>query len=203
MRGAFQVAVCIGALGVPCIAAQSIASSRPVVHAAVRRGPIRVDGVLDEPAWADAGVISDLVQQAPRPGEPTPYRTEVRILVDSEAIYVGVTCDGSRAGAHRRPHAPARRRHDRRRHVALVFDTFNDRRAYAFRVNAAGARTDGLISGPGETSNDWDGVWDAKVLRTPDGLDGRDPHPRRDPEVHAASRRLGLQRRDGPSRATA
>src|SRR6266571_4889805 len=43
---------------------------------------IHLDGVLDEPAWAGAGVIADLVQQDPHPGEPTPYRTEVRVLVD-------------------------------------------------------------------------------------------------------------------------
>jgi hypothetical protein len=37
-------------------------------------------------------VIADLVQQAPKPGEPTPFRTEVRILVDGGNLYFGITC---------------------------------------------------------------------------------------------------------------
>ena len=35
--------------------------------------------------------------------------------------------------------------------VAIALDTYGDKRTgYYFRVNAAGARTDGLISGPEE-----------------------------------------------------
>jgi hypothetical protein len=38
---------------------------------------------------------------------------------------------------------------------AIALDTYGDNRTrYFFRVNAAGARTDGLISGPGEPSYD-------------------------------------------------
>jgi hypothetical protein len=139
------------------------------VRAATREADIRVDGVLDEAAWLEAGIISDLIQQAPRSGEPTPYRTEVRILVDSGAVYVGITCDDpepARIAVHTLQRDGDMTGDDT---VALIFDTFNDRRAYVFRVNAAGARADGLISGPGETSNDWDGVWDARVRRTATG----------------------------------
>jgi Domain of unknown function (DUF5916) len=149
-------------------AAEEATRLRSSVRAAPKIGEIRIDGVLDEPAWSAAGVIPGLVQQAPRPGEPTPYRTEVRILADPGAIYVGITCADPE---------PGRIVHTLQRDgdmtgddsVALVFDTFNDRRAYMFRVNAAGARSDGLVSGPGETSNDWDGIWEAKVRRVPDG----------------------------------
>ena len=92
------------------------AAPGPTVRAGAVRGAIRVDGVLDEDAWREAGVIADLVQQAPRPGEPTPYRTEVRILADSESLYFGITCvdpepgriavhtmqrDGDMEGSHR------------------------------------------------------------------------------------------------------
>jgi hypothetical protein len=89
--------------------------------------------------------------------------------VDSEAIYVGVSCydpEPARIAVHTLQRDGDMTGDDT---VALLFDTFNDRRAFAFRVNAAGARTDGLVSGPEETSNDWDGVWDAKVHRTSTG----------------------------------
>lgn len=54
--------------------------------------------------------------------------------------------------------------------VAVLLDTFGDgRNGYLLRVNAAGARLDGLISGPESFSTDWDGLWDAAAVRTLDG----------------------------------
>jgi hypothetical protein len=40
---------------------------------------ITLDGRLDEPVWRDAAAVL-LVQQSPKPGEPTPYITEVSRL---------------------------------------------------------------------------------------------------------------------------
>lgn len=164
--------VAVTAVGLACagfLAGQTAPEKRPVVKTSPRVGEIRIDGVLDKQAWQDAGVIDGLVQQAPRPGEATPFRTEVRILVDSAALYAGVTCEDPepwRIAVHTHQRDGDMKGDDT---VALVFDTFNDRRGYVFRVNAVAARADGLISGPGETSNDWDGVWDAKVRRTATG----------------------------------
>ncbi|MBI5083241.1 MAG: carbohydrate binding family 9 domain-containing protein [Acidobacteria bacterium] len=54
--------------------------------------------------------------------------------------------------------------------VAVVLDTYGDRRTgYFFRVNAAGARVDGMIAGSEEPKLDWDGIWDARTARTPHG----------------------------------
>jgi len=89
--------------------------------------------------------------------------------VDSGAIYFAITCDDpepARLAVHTLQRDGDMTGDDT---VALLFDTFNDRRAFSFRVNAAGVRTDGLVSGPGETSNDWDGVWEAKVRQTSTG----------------------------------
>src|SRR5713101_6065933 len=58
-------------------AAPATAPPAPVVVAGRKTGTVRLDGILDEPAWRDAGVIPDLLQQDPHPGEPTAYRTEV------------------------------------------------------------------------------------------------------------------------------
>ena len=49
-------------------------------------GTIRLDGVLDEPAWRDAGMLAELVQQAPKPGEAIPYKTTVRVLITSDHL---------------------------------------------------------------------------------------------------------------------
>jgi hypothetical protein len=131
---------------------------------------IRLDGELNEPAWQTAGVIPDLIQQSPKPGEPTPYRTEVRILVDPRNVYLGITCFDPNPGAvavHTMLRDGDMIGDDR---VAIVLDTFHDGRSgYFFEVNANGARVDGLISGPGELSLDWDGIWEVATRRGPNG----------------------------------
>ncbi len=148
----------------------AVPGPRPAVTAAKTSRPIRLDGALDEPEWQGAGVISALVQQSPQPGGPTPYRTEVRLLVDAEHLYIGVTCfDPSPESI-----ALHTMQRDGNMHgddtVAVVLDTFGDGRSgYLFRTNVAGARLDGLISGPEELSLDWDGIWDVHTRRGPEG----------------------------------
>ena len=141
-----------------------------VVVAGRAEGPIRIDGKLDEPDWQRAGVIPDLVQQEPHPGEPTPYHTEVRVLVDERNLYFGIVCrdpEPGRIAIHTMQRDGNMWGDDT---VMIVLSTLGDRRrGYAFRVNAAGARLDGLISGPEDFSTDWDGIWDARARITPDG----------------------------------
>lgn len=102
------------------------AAERPVVTAAAATSPIRIDGVLDEPAWQRAAVIPDLTQQAPKPGDRTPYRTEVRILADSRNLYFGITCfdpDPAAIAVHTMLRDGDMIGDDR---VAFVLDTFHD-----------------------------------------------------------------------------
>jgi hypothetical protein len=150
-------AVSVSGQGLPSISATRISSS------------ITLDGKLDDPAWQKAKPI-DLVQQAPQPGQPTPFKTEVKVLVSGEAIYFGFICHD--------PNPEAIAVHTERRDgdmtgddtVSIVLDTYGDRRTgYFFQINAAGARVDGLISGPESASLDWDGIWDARTARRADG----------------------------------
>ncbi|MFN7974102.1 MAG: DUF5916 domain-containing protein [Acidobacteriota bacterium] len=140
----------------------------PSVRAERAATAVSIDGVLDDAAWTTAGAIGDLAQQSPHPGEPTPYRTEVRLLVDETNLYVGVTCmdpEPDRIAVHTLRRDGEMEGDDL---VTLVLDTFGDRNTgYVFRVNAAGARADGLISSNGE-SLDWDAIWTARVTRGPD-----------------------------------
>jgi hypothetical protein len=141
----------------PSIAAKHISSS------------INLDGKLEEPEWQQAQSI-ELIQQAPNPGKPTPYRTELKVLVSADAIYFGFICHD--------PNPKAIAVHTQRRDgdmigddtVSIVVDTYGDRRTgYFFQINAAGTRVDGLISGPESASLDWDGIWDTRTVRTSDG----------------------------------
>jgi len=153
------------------LAAPLGAEAPPAVTAGATTGPIAVDGALDEPAWAGAGVIPDLVQQDPRSGEPTPYVTRIRILAGGDSLYLGVEAfDPQPAGIFVQTlQRDAPQGGDDS--IAFLLDTFGDgRTGYFFRVNAGGARQDGLVIG-GElaSSTDWDGLWEAKTRRTAAG----------------------------------
>src|SRR6266850_668289 len=152
-------------------AAQPPRAAPPRVAAGRVEGRIDLDGRLDEPDWQRAGIIPDLAQKSPHPGEPTRFKTEVRLLVDAENIYVGIACldpEPDRITVHTTQRDVADPFGDD--FVVLIFDTFGDRRSgYLFEVYPSGAEADGLISGPGRLSMDWDGVWDVRVLRDGSG----------------------------------
>ncbi|HEX6534819.1 MAG TPA: DUF5916 domain-containing protein [Gemmatimonadaceae bacterium] len=61
----------------------------PVANAARRDGDITVDGRLDEAAWRRATPIDHFRQFQPDEGAPASRPTEVRILYDGEALYIG------------------------------------------------------------------------------------------------------------------
>ena len=133
-------------------------------------GSIRLDGRLNEPAWKQARLVVELAQQSPRPGQPTPFRTEVRVLVGKEALYFGFQCQDPEPGkiaVHTMQRDASLEGDDT---VSVVLDTHGDRRTgYFFQINAAGARRDGLIFDPEHPAPDWDGIWDARTARTESG----------------------------------
>jgi hypothetical protein len=166
----------VALLVVIAAAGPASAEDGPKAEALVRSEvSIALDGRLDEPAWRDAPVLK-LVQQSPKPGLPTPYETEVRVIVAGDRIYFGFTCIDPHPGhiaihTMRRDETMGRdgatKTDDT---ISIVLDTYGDQRTgYFFQVNAAGTRTDGLISNPESASLDWDGIWDARTAKTSNG----------------------------------
>jgi hypothetical protein len=126
---------------------------------------VKLDGRLDEAAWRDAPKV-ELTQQKPYPGQPTPYRTLVRVLIVRNTLYFGFECadpDPSRIAVHSLRRDADFKGDD---NLSVVLDTHGDRRTgFYFQINAAATRADGLISDPEHISLDWDGIWDARVAR--------------------------------------
>jgi hypothetical protein len=106
-----------------------------------------------------------LTQIEPQAGKPMSEPTEVRILYDGEAIYIGVTChDRDPAGimARGRERDGSVLSGD---HVALFFDTFHDsRNGYVFAVSPDEGRWDAAVSNHSNANSDWDGIWEAKCV---------------------------------------
>ena len=65
------------------------------VAAGVSDPPV-IDGRLDDAAWARAAPMTGFIQREPQDGQPASERTEVRVVFDDEALYVGVWAFDSR-----------------------------------------------------------------------------------------------------------
>lgn len=106
---------------------------------------IRIDGILQEPAWDSAAVLDGFSQYEPLEGIPATEDTQVRVLYSGEAIYFGIRAFDSR------PDLILARLGERDRSVfgddwvRIILDTFDDQRqGYVFYVNPLGIQTDGL-----------------------------------------------------------
>jgi hypothetical protein len=151
--------------------------------------PPVIDGVVDERAWAEATPVGVFVQTEPVEGQPATEPTDVRVLFDDTAIYVGVICYDS---------DPANIvTVDSRRDAALsgqdsfqiIFDTYHDRQnGFIFGTTPLGLEYDAQVRNEGETQSsgapalgrtgggsggglnvNWDGSWEVKTRVTEKG----------------------------------
>jgi hypothetical protein len=130
---------------------------------------VKLDGHLTEAPWAAAPVTDTFRQRAPTEGAAPTHRTEVRVLSDASALYVGVHAFDPEPGAIAGPLA---RRDDSPPSdwIAVLIDSFHDRRtAFEFGVNPAGVKYDQYWFNDTNSDRGWDAVWDVAVARTSDG----------------------------------
>lgn len=108
--------------------------------------PVRLDGRLDDPAWALAPRHGRFSQWSPQAGAPVPdgLRTEVQFVVDAHALVVGV-----RAWATEPPQVLLSRRDTvagDQDYIGLWLDSAGRREAALFvKASLAGVVSDGLL----------------------------------------------------------
>ncbi len=157
----------VASAGQEAAPARDATRSAPVTRTAEA---IAVDGVLDEPIWGTAPKLGDLVQRQPLPGSRPSEATDVVLLYDADNLYIGVTAhDSERAAVIGTQMArDANLASDDR--VEILLDTFRDQRsAFYFATNPAGALVDGLIYANGRLNTDWDAIWRVRTARGPSG----------------------------------
>jgi hypothetical protein len=129
-----------------------------------------IDGSLDEPMWQEAPSLTDFVQAEPLEGQPASEKTDVRVLYDDIAIFVGVrlhdsdpsqiiTTDTSRdAGLGDQDS------------FQIIFDTFRDRQnGFVFGTNATGIQYDAQVRNQGNPGSSWDASWEVRTQNSADG----------------------------------
>lgn len=134
-------------------------------------GPITLDGRLDEGAWAAAPVARNFIQNDPREGQPATFDTEVRMLYDDAALYIGVFARDDEPGAIIVNELRKDFNTGNGDSFQVVIDTFKDERnGYQFATNPAGAKWDAQMSNEGrENNSNWDGIWDVSARIGEDG----------------------------------
>ena len=149
-----------------CLAVPVFAQEAPLAPVGAARRvdtPPVIDGVLDDRAWQEAPLINGFVQADPFEGMPASEDTDVRVVYDDDAIYVGVRLhdrDPSQIVT-----TDTRRDSDlaQQDSFQMVFDTFYDRQnGFVFGTNAAGAEYDAQVRNLGDPSTDWDGSWEVR-----------------------------------------
>lgn len=121
------------------------------------------DGILDEPAWLQAAILTGFSQYAPVDGVAAADSTDVLVWYSAHALHIGVRAF--------EPHAPVNATlADRDRifaddYVQILLDPFNDRRrALLFAVNPLGVQADGYQTEEQRTGGAFSA--DASVART-------------------------------------
>jgi hypothetical protein len=126
--------------------------------------PIRVDGVMDDPAWLEAEVATDFYMVLPMDTSYARVRTEVRMAYDREHLYLIAVCYKKLSG----PNMVESLRRDfaftKNDNFLLFMDTFDDQtNGFSFGANAAGAQWDGIMYEGGKVDLSWDNKWTSEV----------------------------------------
>src|SRR5438445_668659 len=162
-------------------ASDSLSSSHSIriARAHVVTTPPLIDGRLTDPGWLEATPVTGFVQRELHEGAPVTERTEVRIITDGQALYVGAWLyDSDPAGivAGERVRDGDISKSD---YFGILLDTYHDRQnGFVFTTTPAGIEYDaqvvnegegGGIQLPGQTRTmagslggfnlNWDGTW--------------------------------------------
>ncbi len=124
--------------------------------------PPEIDGVLEESVWETAEWTSDFIQREPFENEPPAEQTAVKILYDNVNLYVAIRCfDSEPEKIERRL---SRRDSFEGDWVGVAFDSYDDDlTAFSFAVNAAGVKSDGIVTNDADWDETWNPVYYVKV----------------------------------------
>jgi hypothetical protein len=152
-------------------------TARPTARATrTIRAPV-IDGKLDDSVWAAAAPIASFVQHEPFDGQAATERTEVRILFDGTALYIGARLYDREPGGIIRGESRRDISLKEQDSFIILLDTFRDRQnAFVFGTTPAGVEHDGQVTKEGEggfgapatsaptvtganENVNWDGTW--------------------------------------------
>lgn len=131
---------------------------------------IVIDGDLKDDAWKSAPVATDMVEWRPSFGKAENYenRTEIRILYDNTAIYIGGFCHQA-SNDSISTELVGRDKVGVNDFVGILFDTYNDQiNGFGYYVTPLGEQYDAKYSSQGEDDS-WNSVYETYARIVPGG----------------------------------
>lgn len=133
------------------------------------KGPVRLDGISDEPGWQGIKPLP-LTMYEPTYRGTISERTEILVAYDDNYLYAaGRLFDSDPSKI--RVTSLYRDRTGTDDTFTIIIDTFNDKEnALIFSTNPAGIRVDAAISLDGRSINgSWDTFWDVATIQNEEG----------------------------------
>jgi hypothetical protein len=124
---------------------------------------INIDGILDEESWSRAECSGDFVTYKPYEGREPFKQTQVCVLYDDRALYIGAKLFDDEPDKILKELTMRDEDNGNTDMFILQLNPFNDKRnVYVFKVTAANVQTDILIS-DGNYDYNWNAVWMSAV----------------------------------------
>lgn len=136
----------------------------------VEKAPV-IDGILNDIEWLNVPVAKDFTQTVPYNGRMTTQKTEVKIVYDNEAIYVGAMMyDSSPDSILRGLGQRDAEDNDINADLFIVeFNPYNDNQMLsAFKLSASGVQIDEKVT-YANWDKSWNAVWKSKTSITDSG----------------------------------
>jgi hypothetical protein len=129
---------------------------------------MQVDGKLDEDIWTKAEIATLFTENSPDPGDGLSQRSEVKMVYDQEAVYIGAMLYDTAPDSILRQ-LTNRDQFGNSDFFAVYFDCYQDGvNGLSFGVTAAGVQIDRKFS-QNDVDRNWNAVWWSKVRITDEG----------------------------------
>ncbi|MEO2063983.1 MAG: DUF5916 domain-containing protein [Christiangramia sp.] len=131
--------------------------------------PIKIDGSLNDPAWATVEWTSDYVEWEPDNATPPTQQTKMKVVYDDRNLYLAFYClepnpENIIQRMGRRDDFPGD-------WIEVNIDSYNDdRTAFSFTTSVSGVKGDEFVSNNGNNWDvSWNPIWYVKTSLVADG----------------------------------
>ncbi|MCR8560710.1 carbohydrate binding family 9 domain-containing protein [Mucilaginibacter sp. BJC16-A38] len=130
---------------------------------------VKIDGIMDEPAWQDVEVAGNFRMVLPMDTSFAKVKTEVRMAYDDKNVYILAICYKAFPGQSMVESLKRDFSFLKNDNFIFFMDTYNDQtNGYSFGSNAVGAEWDGTMYEGGKVDLSWTNKWVSAVKDYPD-----------------------------------
>jgi hypothetical protein len=130
-----------------------------------------IDGRLDDTVWQTAPAAVNFVQNTPNFGQSASKTSEVRILYDNNAVYIGAYLHDDPSLIRKQLTVRDGEQFQDADYFAIFFDTYNDKQnGFQFLVTPANVQTDAKLNNATANASwgsfgdrSWDAVWQSQT----------------------------------------